>query len=107
MISSDVKADTPTLEIEEEADSSLNKPRSMINMTLHHNIPVQIFLRLLRRVEIVRNIQVNLGVSEDDHEVLDETSEQFRQAAKHFADHEWNGNPSHGREEYLPRRDLL
>ena len=58
-------------------------------------------------MEIVRSIQIKLGVSEDDHEVLDETFEQFREAAKHAADHRWNRNPNHGREEYLPRRDLL
>ena len=42
---------------------------------------------------VVRNIQVKLDVSEDDHEVLDETFEQFRQAAQHVADHGWDDNP--------------
>ena len=44
-------------------------------------------------MEVVRNIQIKLDVSEDDHEVLDETFEQFRQAAQHVADHGWNDNP--------------
>jgi len=44
-------------------------------------------------MEVVRNIQVKLDVSEDDHEVLDETFEQFRQAAQHVADHGWDDNP--------------
>ena len=38
-------------------------------------------------MEVVRNIQVKLNVSEDNHEVLDETFEQFRHAAQHVADH--------------------
>ena len=44
-------------------------------------------------MEVVRNIQLKLDVSEDDHEVLDETFEQFRHAAQHVADHGWNDNP--------------
>ena len=44
-------------------------------------------------MEVVRNIQVKLNVSEDDHEVLDETFEQFRHAAQHVADHGWDDNP--------------
>ena len=44
-------------------------------------------------MEVVRNIQIKLDVSEDDHELLDETFEQFRQAAQHVADHGWDDNP--------------
>ena len=44
-------------------------------------------------MRVVRNIQVKLDVSEDDHEVLDETFEQFRQAAQQVADHGWEDNP--------------
>ena len=44
-------------------------------------------------MEVVRNIHVELDVSEDDHEVLDETFEQFRHAARHVADHGWDDNP--------------
>nr|WP_255291476.1 transposase [Natrinema sp. CBA1119] len=44
-------------------------------------------------MEVVRNIQVKLDVSEEDYEVLDETFEQFRQAAQHVADHGWDDNP--------------
>ena len=42
---------------------------------------------------VVRNIQVKLDVSEDDHELIDETFEQFRQAAQYVADHGWDDNP--------------
>jgi len=42
---------------------------------------------------VVRNIQVKLDVPEEDHELLDETFEQFRQAAQHVADHGWDDNP--------------
>ena len=42
---------------------------------------------------VVPNIQVKLDVSEEDHEVLDETFEQFRHAAQHVANHGWNDNP--------------
>ncbi|MFC4406720.1 RNA-guided endonuclease InsQ/TnpB family protein [Haloarchaeobius iranensis] len=44
-------------------------------------------------MEVVRNIQVKLDVSNEGAEVLDETFEQFRQAAQHVADHGWNDNP--------------
>ena len=44
-------------------------------------------------MEVVRNIQVKLDVSTEDSEVLDETFEQFRQAAQHVADHGWDDNP--------------
>ena len=44
-------------------------------------------------MEVVRNIQVKLDVSDEDHQVLDETFEQFRQAAQHVADHGWDDNP--------------
>ncbi|UVE52240.1 transposase (plasmid) [Haloferax larsenii] len=44
-------------------------------------------------MEVVRNIQVKLDVSHEDAEVLDETFEQFRQAAQHVADHGWDDNP--------------
>ena len=42
---------------------------------------------------VVRNIQIKLDVPEDAREVLDETFEQFRQAAQHVADHGWDDNP--------------
>ncbi|MDB2283312.1 transposase [Halorubrum ezzemoulense] len=42
---------------------------------------------------VVRNIQIKLDVSEDDHSVLNETFEQFRHAAQHVADHGWDDNP--------------
>jgi IS605 OrfB family transposase len=44
-------------------------------------------------MEVVRNIQVKLDVSPEDSEVLDETFEQFRQAAQHVADHGWDDTP--------------
>ena len=44
-------------------------------------------------MEVVRNIQIKLDVSEDDQSVLDETFEQFRHAAQHVADHGWDDNP--------------
>ncbi len=44
-------------------------------------------------MEVVRNIQIKLDVSDGDHEVLDGTFEQFRQAAQHVADHGWDDNP--------------
>ena len=44
-------------------------------------------------MEVVRNIQVKLDVSDEDNEVLDETFEQFRHAAQHVTDHGWNDNP--------------
>ena len=43
---------------------------------------------------VVRNIQIKLNVPEDKHSVLDETFEQFRQAAQHVADHGWSDNPT-------------
>ena len=44
-------------------------------------------------MEVVRNIQIKLDVSDEDYEVLDETFEQFRHAAQHVADHGWDDNP--------------
>ena len=44
-------------------------------------------------MEVVRNIQIKLDVSDEDYKVLDETFEQFRQAAQYVADHGWNDNP--------------
>ena len=44
-------------------------------------------------MEVVRNIQTKLDVSDEDYEVLGETFEQFRQAAQYVADHGWNDNP--------------
>ncbi len=44
-------------------------------------------------MEVVRNIQVKLDVSDEDSEVLNETFEQFQQAAQHVADHGWDDNP--------------
>ncbi len=38
-------------------------------------------------MEVVRNIQIKLDVSEDNHDVLDETFEQFQQSAQHVADY--------------------
>ena len=60
-------------------------------------------------MELVRNIQVKLDVSEDDHSVLDETFDQFRHAAQHVADHGWDDNPPqhHEDEEYTSPRDVL
>ena len=45
-------------------------------------------------MEVIRNIQVKLDVSDEDSMLLDETFEQFRQAAQHVADHGWNDKPS-------------
>ncbi|ERG99835.1 MAG: hypothetical protein J07HQX50_00988 [Haloquadratum sp. J07HQX50] len=45
-------------------------------------------------MEVVRNIQLKLDVSEGDHKVLNETFEQFRQATKHVADHGCDHNSS-------------
>jgi IS605 OrfB family transposase len=45
-------------------------------------------------MEVVRNIQIKLDVSEDAHSVLDETFEQFRQAAQHVADAGWSDDPT-------------
>jgi hypothetical protein len=44
-------------------------------------------------MEVVRNIQIKLDVSTDDHKVLNETVEQFRHAAQQVTDHGWNHNP--------------
>ncbi len=44
-------------------------------------------------MEVVRNIQIKLDVSEDNHDVLDETFEQFQQSAQHVADYGWSDNP--------------
>ncbi|ERG93657.1 hypothetical protein [Haloquadratum walsbyi] len=44
-------------------------------------------------MEVVRNIQVKLDVTKEDYAVLDETFEEFREAAQHVADHGWNDNP--------------
>jgi putative transposase len=43
---------------------------------------------------VVRNIQIKLGVPEDAHGVLDETFEQFQQAAQHVADAGWSDDPT-------------
>ncbi|QLH78340.1 IS200/IS605 family element transposase accessory protein TnpB [Halosimplex rubrum] len=45
-------------------------------------------------MEVVRNIQLKLDVPEDAHSVLDETFEQFRQAAQHVADAGWSDDPT-------------
>jgi IS605 OrfB family transposase len=45
-------------------------------------------------MEVVRNIQLKLDVPEDAHSVLDETFEQFRQAAQHVADTGWSDDPT-------------
>jgi len=45
-------------------------------------------------MEVVRNIQLKLDVPEDDHSVLDETVEQFRQAAQYVADAGWSDDPT-------------
>ncbi|WP_135826003.1 RNA-guided endonuclease InsQ/TnpB family protein [Halorussus ruber] len=43
---------------------------------------------------VVRNIQIKLDVPEDAHSVLDETFEQFQQAAQHVADAGWSDDPT-------------
>jgi hypothetical protein len=51
-------------------------------------------------MEVVRNIQLKLGVSEGDHKVqkdFDKTFKQFRQATKHVADHGWYHDPPKSR----------
>ena len=45
-------------------------------------------------MEVVRNIQIKLDVSDEDYEVLDETFEQFQQAAQYVADAGWNDDPT-------------
>ncbi|QSG16373.1 RNA-guided endonuclease InsQ/TnpB family protein [Halapricum desulfuricans] len=45
-------------------------------------------------MEVVRNIQLKLDVPEDAHSVLNETFEQFRQAAQHVADAGWSDDPT-------------
>ncbi|UWG49761.1 Transposable element, IS605 OrfB family [Halalkaliarchaeum sp. AArc-CO] len=45
-------------------------------------------------MEVVRNIQLKLDVPEDAPSVLDETFEQFRQAAQHVADAGWSDDPT-------------
>jgi IS605 OrfB family transposase len=43
---------------------------------------------------VVRNIQIKLDFPEDAHSVLDETFEQFQQAAQHVADAGWSDDPT-------------
>src|SRR6056297_777375 len=43
---------------------------------------------------VVRSVQLKLDVPEDTHNVLDETFEQFRQAAQHVADAGWSDDPT-------------
>jgi IS605 OrfB family transposase len=45
-------------------------------------------------VTVVRNIQVKLDVAEDDHAILDETFEQFQNAAQHAAGYGWTDDPT-------------
>lgn len=45
-------------------------------------------------MEVVRNIQLKLDVPEGAHSVLDETFEQFQQAAQHVADTGWSDDPT-------------
>ena len=45
-------------------------------------------------MEVVRNIHLKLDVPEDAHSVLDETFEQFRQAAQHVATAGWSDDPT-------------
>jgi putative transposase len=45
-------------------------------------------------MEVVRNIQLKLDVPEDAYNVLDETFEQFQQAAQHVADAGWSDDPT-------------
>jgi predicted transposase len=45
-------------------------------------------------VTVVRNIQVKLDVDKDDHVDLDETFEQFREAAQLVADYGWSDDPT-------------
>ncbi len=46
-------------------------------------------------VEVVRNIQVKLNIPESRHSDVDQTFEEFRQAAQHVADHGWSDDPDH------------
>jgi IS605 OrfB family transposase len=45
-------------------------------------------------VAVVRNIEIKLDIDEEDYPVLNETFEQFRQAAQHAADYGWNDDPT-------------
>ncbi|WP_254807908.1 RNA-guided endonuclease InsQ/TnpB family protein [Natronosalvus amylolyticus] len=45
--------------------------------------------------EVVRNIQVKLNIPESQHSAVDQTFEEFRQAAQHVADHGWSDDPDH------------
>lgn len=43
-------------------------------------------------MEVIRNIEAKLDVSDDEYEALDETLERFRHTAQDVADHGWNDN---------------
>ncbi|MCU4716774.1 transposase [Halobacteria archaeon HArc-curdl5-1] len=43
---------------------------------------------------VVRNLEIKLDVDENAHSVLDETFEQFRQAAQHAVDYGWSDDPT-------------
>jgi IS605 OrfB family transposase len=45
-------------------------------------------------MEVVRNVQLKLDVPEDAHSILDETFEQFQQAAQHVAEAGWSDDPT-------------
>lgn len=43
---------------------------------------------------VVRNIQVQLDIQPADHELIDNTFDQFQHAAQYVANHGWNDNPT-------------
>ncbi|WP_090386064.1 RNA-guided endonuclease InsQ/TnpB family protein [Natronobacterium texcoconense] len=43
---------------------------------------------------VVRNLEIKLDVADEDYPVLDETFEQFQQAAQHAADYGWSDDPT-------------
>ncbi|WP_342806651.1 hypothetical protein [Natronosalvus hydrolyticus] len=45
--------------------------------------------------EVVRNIQVKLNIPESGHSAVDQTFEEFRQAAQYVADYGWSDDPDH------------
>lgn len=44
---------------------------------------------------VVRNIQVKLDIPESRYSDVDQTFEEFEEAAQHVADCEWSDNPDH------------
>ena len=45
-------------------------------------------------MSVVRNIQIQLDVPSDKHDVIDETFDQFQEAAQYVADTGWNDDPT-------------